>query len=114
KNRGKITERFGLLNPWYETLDLRILQDINFPMGGRTSTIQISLDFLNFLNLLNSSWGVRQVATPAATSPLTVVGFEDDNVTPQLNFNMIDRTFVDDISISSRWQIQFGVRYLFH
>ncbi|MCL7966118.1 MAG: carboxypeptidase regulatory-like domain-containing protein [marine benthic group bacterium] len=114
KNRGKITERFGLLNPWYETLDLRILQDINFPMGGRTSTVQISLDFLNFLNLLNSSWGVRQVATAAATSPLTVVGFEEDNVTPQLNFNMIDRTFVDDISISSRWQIQFGVRYLFH
>ena len=114
QNRGQISERFGLLNPWYQTLDLRILQDIKFPTGGRTSTIQVSLDFLNFLNILNSGWGVRQLASSAATSPLTLVRFEDDGVTPVFNFNMIDRTFIDDPSIVSRWQIQLGVRYLFN
>ncbi len=114
QNRGQISERFGLLNPWYQTLDLRILQDIRFPTGGKTSTIQVSLDFLNFLNILNSGWGVRQLASSAATSPLTLVRFEDDGVTPVFNFNMIDRTFINDPSISSRWQIQLGVRYLFN
>ncbi|MDT8435801.1 MAG: carboxypeptidase regulatory-like domain-containing protein [Gemmatimonadota bacterium] len=113
ENRGRIAERFGLLNPWYQTLDMRILQDIKFPMGGRTSTIQLSLDVLNLTNLLNSSWGVRKVATTAATSPLRLVGFDEDGA-PQLNFNMVEETFIDDPSISSRWQIQLGARYLFN
>ena len=112
QNRGEITERFGLLNPWYQTLDLRILQDFIVPTGSRESVFQLSLDFMNFLNMFNSSWGVRQIASPAATSPLTLVGFEADGVTPQFTFNMIDRTFLSDPGIASRWQIQVGIRYL--
>ena len=112
EHRGEITERFGLLNPWYETLDLRILQDFIIPTGSRNSVIQVSLDFLNFLNLIDSSWGVRDIASASATSPLRLVGFEADGVTPIFNFNMVDHTFNPDPDISSRWQIQLGVRYL--
>src|SRR2546430_11370227 len=35
----------------------------------------VSFDILNLGNLINSSWGVRKVASPAATSPLKLVGF---------------------------------------
>jgi hypothetical protein len=111
-NRGRIAERFGLLNPWYQTLDLRILQDIRFPTGGKESTIQVSFDILNLTNLLNSDWGVRRIASASATSPLALVGFEDDGLTPVFNFNGVQKTFVDDPDVTSRWQIQLGVRYL--
>ena len=119
-HRGEIAERFGGVNPWYQTLDLRILQDIAFDMGRQKHTFQISLDFLNFLNMLSSSWGVRKVANPAATSPLVLTGFDADpnnsipDGAPLFNFNGVKETFVSDPSIFSRWQIQIGLRYFFN
>ena len=113
QHRGEIAERFGLINPFWSNIDLKIMQDFNFGRIGAASKIRLTFDFLNFANLLSSSWGVRQVATFAATNPLTLKGFEDDGE-PVFNFNMIDRTFVDDLSEISRWRIQFGVAYLFN
>ena len=35
KNRGKIAQRFGLVNPWYSNVDVRVLQDVALTrMGG--------------------------------------------------------------------------------
>ena len=77
-------------------------------------TFQLSFDILNFANLLDHSWGVRQVADARATSPLTVVG-QDANMNPILNFDTtLKKTFVDDPSLFSRWQMQFGIRYIFN
>jgi hypothetical protein len=111
QNRGKIAERFGLINPWYQTLDLRILQDIILPAGGRENVIQLSVDFLNFTNLLNSSWGVRKVASALAQTPLTHTGAFEDGY-PVVSFSGVQETFVDDPSEFSRWTIQVGLRYL--
>lgn len=113
KHRGEIAERFGLLNPWYETIDLRVLQDIGFDAGGKRHRLQVNLDIQNLANLLNSDWGVRQVASPAATSPLRLVRFDDDGA-PVFNFTGPSETFIDDPGIFSRWQLQLGVRYLFN
>jgi hypothetical protein len=114
QNRGKIAERNGLVNPWYFNIDLRILQDFSFMLGEKKNTFQLSFDILNVANLLNSSWGVRKVADARATSPLQVVG-QDANFNPILNFDTnLKQTFVDDPSLFSRWQMQFGVRYMFN
>jgi hypothetical protein len=62
--------------------------------------------------LLNSAWGVRKVATSAATSPLTLTRFNDDGE-PVFNFNpSLKETFVDDPGLFSRWRMQFGIRYI--
>jgi hypothetical protein len=111
-HRGEIAERFGAINPWYSTLDLRVLQDVGFVVGGSPSTLQITLDVQNLANLLNSDWGVRKVASPAATSPLTLVGF-DEGGEPVFDFTGPDETFVDDPSEFSRWRAQLGLRYTF-
>ena len=58
-----------------------------------------------------SDWGVRKVASPAATSPLTLTRF-DAGGAPVFNFTGPSETFVDDPSVLSRWQIQVGLRYL--
>ncbi len=111
-HRGQIADRFGALNPWFSDIDLRVLQDFSLNMGGKRHTFQISLDVLNVANLLNSDWGVRKVASPAATSPLKLVGF-DANGAPEFNFIGPKSTFVDDPSELSRWRAQLGLRYFF-
>ena len=98
------------MNPWYSNIDLRILQDISAPVMGN---LQISLDILNVGNLINSNWGVRQVASAAATSPLRFTGNFDANGNPEFNFTGPEETYIDDPSLFSRWQIQLGVRYSF-
>jgi len=110
-HRGQIADRFGELNPWYNNVDLRILQE--FGVGGGTTRHQfeLSLDILNVGNLINSSWGVRKVADPAALSPLKLVRF-DATGAPVFNFTGPATTFIDDPSPFSRWQMQLGLRYL--
>jgi hypothetical protein len=112
-HRGEIAERFGLLNPWYTNLDVRVLQDIGFATTGKSHTIQVSLDVLNLPNLVNSSWGVRKIANPSATSPLTLVDF-DGTGAPRFNFTGPTETFIDDPDLLSRWRAQLGVKYFFN
>ncbi len=111
-HRGQIAERFGAVNPWYSNIDVRVLQDISFDVGPKKHTFQISLDILNFANLLNSDWGVRKVANPAATSPLQLSRFDADGE-PVFNFTGPEQTYIDDPGLFSRWQIQMGLRYFF-
>ena len=115
ENRGKIAERFGDVNPWFVNIDLRLLQDFNIFLSGQKHTFQLSVDVLNVPNLLNSDWGVRQVATSSATSPLELVRFDfDSNDAPVFNFNPETKeTFIDDPGLLSRYQVQVGLRYIF-
>ena len=112
-HRGEIAERFGAVNPWYQNVDVRILQDFGFLAGSKRQRFQLSLDVQNFLNLLNSGWGVRKVASANATSPLTLVRF-DVSGAPVFNYTGPDKTYIDDPSIFSRWRAQVGLRYFFN
>jgi carboxypeptidase family protein len=112
KHRGQIAERFGLINPWYSNVDLRIQQDVAIGALGRQHGFQIGLDVMNVGNLLNSDWGVRQIANPSATSPLALVRFDPDGA-PVFNFTGPATTFIDDPDLLSRWRAQIGVKYFF-
>ena len=113
-HRGEIAERFGALNPWFSNIDLRILQDVAFLMGTSRHTFQLTVDVLNVANLLNSEWGVRSVASAAATAPLQLVRF-DNSGAPVFNYKGTAKTtYVDDPGLFSRWQIQLGLRYMFN
>jgi hypothetical protein len=64
--------------------------------------------------MFSSSWGVRQVATTAATNPLACTTNPctiDGAGRPELSFNGVQETFTDDLSEFSRWRIQLGLRY---
>jgi hypothetical protein len=113
KHRGEIAKRFGAVNPWYNNVDLRILQDIGLYSGAKKHALQLSLDLLNAGNLLNSDWGVRKVASAAATSPLRVASVSASGV-PQLNFIGPTSTFINDPDLLSRWRMQLGLRYFFN
>ncbi len=115
-NRGEIAERFGALNPWFNNIDLRILQDFAINAGSRRHTFQVNLDILNVGNLISSDWGVREVASAAATSPLRLVRFEQEGNAqrPIFDFTGPSETFIDDPGLNSRWQVQLGIKYLFN
>ncbi len=110
-NRGSYMERYGALSPWRSRWDVKFLQDYNFKVAGKTNTIQLSVDILNFGNLLNSDWGV--IETPNSLNPLSIDSIDANNV-PTFTFNTdLTETFGSDSSLLSRWQMQFGVRYIF-
>lgn len=110
ENRGDYAEKYGILSPWRGRWDVKILQDYNFKVGEKTNTIQLSLDILNFGNLLNSDWGVIEI--PVNDQPIGVS--VDENNSPVYTFGTDQtQTFAYDFSLQSRWQAQVGLRYIF-
>lgn len=112
--RGQYAERYAALSPWRGRWDLKVLQDFNFKLNSgsdKINTIQLSLDILNAGNLINSNWGLVQVPTNIQPIGVTV---DQNTKLPTYNFNgSLKNTFNYDASLLSRWQVQFGVRYIF-
>lgn len=109
--RGQYAERYGALAPWVSSWDIKVLQDYKLKVSeNKTNTIQVSLDILNFGNLLNSDWGVIQ--QPNNVQPIGVT--VDGSGVPTYSFNQNQTTtFGYDSSLASRWQAQIGLRYIF-
>ncbi len=106
--RGNYAERYGALAPWRGRLDVKILQDIKV---SNTNTLQLSLDILNFGNLISSDWGL--VEQPRNLQPIGV-SVDPTTFVPTFTFDPnLTETFTVNSSLLSRWQAQFGVRYSF-
>ncbi|WP_266367261.1 TonB-dependent receptor [Tellurirhabdus rosea] len=127
KRRGQYAERNGAYLPWQHQVNFRVLQDIFRNVGGKRNSIQISLDIQNLLNLLNSDWGLAQIAT--RTNLLNFVGYETpfpsaNNAPttgrPIYSFaevsagSALTNSFTNNLTLSSRWQLQVGLRYTFN
>jgi Carboxypeptidase regulatory-like domain len=114
QRRGEYTEKYAGSTPWFSQVDMRILQDFNFKNGKKNNTVQFSVDIQNVGNLLNSNWGVRKVATNTGFyQPLTVV-VPTPGAQPVFNFDPSTKsTFTASPDLISRWQMQFGLRYIF-
>ncbi|MFV8362896.1 TonB-dependent receptor [Flavobacterium sp. ZT3P35] len=112
--RGQYAERYGALAPWRGKWDMKLIQDYNFKPSSssdKTNTIQFSVDILNVGNLLNSDWGLVQV--PTSIQPIGV-SVDQNTKEPTYTFNGTQtKTFNYDASLLSRWQAQFGIRYIF-
>lgn len=110
ERRGKFTEKYGALSPWYSHWDLRVLQDF---LVSNSNKLQLSIDVLNVGNLINSSWGVREFATQTGLAQPIAVAVDAKGV-PTYSFDTSQtQTFFKDFSLLSRWQLQLGLRYEF-
>ena len=110
--RGQYAERYGAQAPWRGRWDVKFLQDYKIKISeNKTNTIQFSIDVLNFGNLIRSEWGLVQ--QPNNTSPVGV-SVDPATLVPTYSFNPNQtETFGYDSSLASRWQMQFGLRYIF-
>ena len=109
--RGDYAERYGAVSPWTTRVDVKFLQDYKIKVSeNKTNTIQFSIDVLNAGNMVNSNWGLVQ--QPNSVQPIGVS--VDGTGTPSYSFNANQtETFGYDSSLASRWQMQFGLRYIF-
>src|SRR5690606_25444670 len=57
---GGYLPRNEFVTPWLNRFDVRVLQDIFTDIGNRRNTLQLSVDIINFGNLLNKEWGIQQ------------------------------------------------------
>jgi len=119
--RGKYAERNGAVMPWRNQIDMKIMQDFFVNVRGKRNTIQVSLDILNFANLLSKHWGLAQlyrqgnILTQTNVSSIIAGG----TVKPTYRLNpynntMLTSTFTNNISYASTYSMQLGIRYIFN
>ena len=110
-NRGRLLPRNSCRNPWQDYLNARIIKA--FPTTGGQS-LELSIDVFNILNLLNSTWGrITQTAQFEEQSMLTQTGYDTSNQRGIYSLLLPTRPAVLSNSLSSRWRLQGGLRYIF-
>jgi hypothetical protein len=111
KHRGQYTEKYIGQNPWLSQVDLRILQDLLLTKK-KDKTVQLSIDFVNIGNLLNSNWGVVKYATTSGYFQPLSVSYNGN--APAYQFDpSLKSTFTTSPDLPSRWQMQVGIRLIF-
>jgi hypothetical protein len=106
--RGNYAERYGAISPWRGRWDMKFIQELKV---SKDNSLQFSIDILNIGNLINSDWGLVQ--QPNAIQPIGVN--VDGSGNPTYTFDpSLQKSFVYNSSLLSRWQMQFGLRYIFN
>jgi len=125
-HRGQFAQRNGVILPYFHRLDLHLAQDFFVKSGNVKNTIQVSVDIINFGNLLNKSWGLYQDSfngfNNGSTTVLKYQGIDPQTGHATYSFPYLDKTnlipvtksFVYDTSQLSRYQAQIGIRYIFN
>jgi hypothetical protein len=119
-HRGQYAERNGAKS-WINRVDLKFMQDLFTKIGKSKNSVQFTIDIFNFGNIINSDWGklktinASSILTPTNQNALIPGG----TVVPQfrlasVNNEIITKTFRDNVSVTSTYSIQFGLRYLFN
>ena len=117
-HRGQYAKRNATVAPYYSKLDLNITQDLKLKFGKTTNTLRFSLDVINAGNFINRDWGVVKI--PTATNILKYEGISADGKTPsfslpfQTGTTPFTQPYQNSTGISSRWQMMFGIKYLFN
>ena len=118
--RGKFTERNGARTPWNNNLDFRFAQDFNFGAGKHKQTITFTFDIINLTNLLSKSWGhyyfspnTYNSTSSVGLTPKTTPAFAAaSSAYPTYTFTNPGTPYAVDY-FTSRYQMQFGIRYSF-
>ncbi len=123
ERRGQYAEKNMARTPFTSIIDFRLLQDFYIEMSnGKKNTIQVSFDIFNFGNFLNNDWGRRYFIPDGGGTSVELLNFEGfetgtNNPTYSFDTDVSDKTDLlgkdDSGLISSRWQMQLGLRYIF-
>ncbi|WP_345331066.1 TonB-dependent receptor [Mucilaginibacter defluvii] len=108
KNKGKYTARNAATTPWEHHFDVRITQDLGTLIKGKNHKLQLTFDIFNVGNLINKDWGrsyFNQNQAVQLISTTSAKGF---------NYSRSNPDGYDLSDLASRWQGQFGIRYIFN
>jgi hypothetical protein len=119
-HKGEYAEAYSVVAPWVNHFDLRVVQDFSIKAGKTTNTLQFSLDFLNFGNLINSEWGVSKNMYASNNGQILKYEGKDENKVPSFSMekdkdgNYLTQTFSTYSNYNQCWFLQLGVRYIFN
>ena len=109
-NRGKYSERNQAAAPWENRFDVHLAQCFYY-QKERGSKVELTLDILNFANLLNHNWGTNYASAYSQTIlKVEKLANNDGKYTPSYSFLGYSPNKSD---IYSRWQMQIGLRVTF-
>ena len=121
--RGQFTERNGTRTPWNNQLDMRLSEDVNFKVAGKTRTLTFTLDVINLSNLLNSVWGyyyyspdtynsMSSIGLSVSKAGVPVSAANPTGANPVYKWSDPGTPYAID-QFASRYQMQMGIRYTF-
>ena len=119
-HKGQYAEAYAGRSPWVNYLDMRIAKTFKKTIGKTTHCFEISANFDNVLNMINSSWGLYKYGcygNANAISPLKVDHIE--NNTPVFSMNKVNgeyptETFTETyINSNQCWSLMLGLKYSF-
>lgn len=121
KHKGEYAEAYGANMPWVHRFDLKIAQDFKLKVGKSMNTLQVSFDFLNIGNLINSSWGVTKTSSSCNYGKILQLKEVKNNVPVYTLYNKNtplitneSTTYIPYRNSTNCWQLQIGVRYIFN
>ena len=107
KNRGSFAQRNAMQAPMEHTIDVHLAHGFYFRRSS-SRKVELSLDIVNFGNMICRDWGARYSVGSWRVMPVTVAEVEEGQ--PVYRFTSGDLT-PDDLL--SRWHMQLGVRVIF-
>jgi len=119
KHKGEYAEAYAARAPWVHRFDLRFTQDFSVNISGRKNTLQFTLDFVNFGNLINSEWGVFQTMSSSNNGQILTYEGMDADRTPSFSMvkdadgNYLKETYSTNYNYNQVWRLQIGARYIF-
>jgi len=117
KHKGEYAEAYAARPPWVHIFDLSLAQTFSINTGGTKHTLQFTLDFMNFGNLINSEWGVGKLLYNGGQI-LTYEGM-DANKVPSFSMatdgdgNYLTESYFTNYDYTQCWYLQIGARYIF-
>jgi hypothetical protein len=119
KHQGEYAEANAARAPWLNRLDLRVAQNFSINTGDIKHTLQLSVDILNFGNMINNEWGIpKNMYNSNNGQILTYEGMDANNV-PSFSMvtdadgNYLTETYSTYSSYTQCWYLQIGARYIF-
>ena len=119
KHQGEYAEAYAARSPWVHSFDLRLAQNFSINTGDTKHTLQFTLDFLNFGNLLNSEWGVSKNMYNSNNGQILNYEGVDANNVPSYSMvtdgdgNYLTETYSTYYNYNQCWYLQIGARYIF-
>ena len=118
-HKGEYAEAYAARAPWVHRFDLRITEDFSFKAGKTEHHFQLSLDFMNIGNMINSKWGVMKNASSSNGCRILKYEGMDDNKTQIFSMYKINGEYPTETYSYNRiytecWKMQVGNRYIFN
>lgn len=106
ENFGRIADRNAGVNPFFATMDLRIIKNVK--LAG-SHALEFTADMFNFTNFLNQEWGADN-NLGSSQNLLQITGF--DQASQRYLYDVQSGVGTKPVN-GTPWRVQLGMRYSF-